>query len=95
MITCLTVNIYIFMEPLHIKCYLRTKYHAETLQRGSLCASECNLTEDQRTTEPPEPAEPIISFLLTSELRACARASSRYDVANGTRSLARSIDRFL
>ena len=55
----------------------------------------CNLTEDQRTTEPPEPAEPIISLFLTSELRACARASSRYDVANGTRSLARSIGQFL
>ena len=58
----------------------------------------CNLTEDQRTTEPPEPAEPaepIISFFSTSELRAYARASSRYDVANGTRSLARSIGQFL
>ena len=29
---------------------------------------------------------------LTRELRACARASCRYDVWNGTRSLARSLD---
>ena len=28
---------------------------------------------------------------LTRELRACARASCRYDVKNGTRSVARSI----
>ena len=35
-----------------------------------------------------------ISF-LTRELRACARASYRYDVGNGIRSLARSIGRFL
>ena len=32
---------------------------------------------------------------LTRELRACARASYRYDVGNGIRSLARSIGRFL
>ena len=32
---------------------------------------------------------------LTRELRACARASCRYDVGNSTRSLARSIGRFL
>ena len=32
---------------------------------------------------------------LTRELRACARASCRYDVGNGTPSLARSIGRFL
>ena len=37
---------------------------------------------------------PILSS-LTRELRACARASCRYDVGNGTRSLARSIGRFL
>ena len=29
---------------------------------------------------------------LTRELRACARASYRYDVGNGIRSLARSLD---
>ena len=29
---------------------------------------------------------------LTRELRACARASCRYDVENGTRSLARLVD---
>ena len=29
---------------------------------------------------------------LTPELRLCARASCRYDVENGTRSLARSLD---
>ena len=29
---------------------------------------------------------------LTRELRACARASYRYDVENGTRSLARLVD---
>ena len=29
---------------------------------------------------------------LTCELRACARASCRYDVEKGTRSLARSLD---
>ena len=29
---------------------------------------------------------------LTRELCACARASCRYDVENGTRSLARSLD---
>ena len=29
---------------------------------------------------------------LTRELRACARASYRYDVENGIRSLARSLD---
>ena len=29
---------------------------------------------------------------LTRELRACARASCRYDVWNGTRSLARLVD---
>ena len=32
---------------------------------------------------------------LTPELRSCARASCRYDVENGTHSLARSIGRFL
>ena len=32
---------------------------------------------------------------LTCELRACARASYRYDVGNAIRSLARSIGRFL
>ena len=32
---------------------------------------------------------------LTRELRACARASYRYDVGNDIRSLARSIGRFL
>ena len=38
----------------------------------------------------------IVSLhFLTRELRACARASCRYDVENGTRSLARSIGRFL
>ena len=36
----------------------------------------------------------IYSF-LTRELRACVRASYRYDVGNGIRSLARSIGRFL
>ena len=34
---------------------------------------------------------PILSS-LTRELRACARASCRYDVGNGTRSLARLVD---
>ena len=34
----------------------------------------------------------FIFLFLTRELRACARASSRYDVENGTRSLARSLD---
>ena len=33
----------------------------------------------------------LFSF-LTRELRACARASCRYDVGNGIRSLARSLD---
>ena len=33
----------------------------------------------------------LFSF-LTRELRACARASCRYDVGNGTRSLARLVD---
>ena len=33
--------------------------------------------------------------VLTRELCACARASCRYDVGNSTRSLARSIGRFL
>ena len=37
----------------------------------------------------------INTKFLTRELRACARASCRYDVENGTRSLARSIGRFL
>ena len=32
---------------------------------------------------------------LTRDLRACAKASYRYDVGNGTRSLARSIGPFL
>ena len=32
---------------------------------------------------------------LTRELHACARASCRYDVENGTRSLARSLARGL
>ena len=32
---------------------------------------------------------------LTRELRACARASYRYDVGNGIRSLARSLARSL
>ena len=36
----------------------------------------------------------IVSF-LTRELRACARASCRYGVGNDTRSIARSISRFL
>ena len=35
------------------------------------------------------------SNFLTRELRACTRASYRYDVGNGIRSLARSIGRFL
>ena len=35
------------------------------------------------------------SALLTHELRACARASCKYDVGNGTRSLTRSIGRVL
>ena len=34
-------------------------------------------------------------MILTRELRARVRASCRYDVENGTRSLARSIGRFL
>ena len=34
-------------------------------------------------------------LFLTRKLRACARASYRYDVGNGIRSLARSIGRFL
>ena len=34
----------------------------------------------------------VIPF-LTRELRACARASYRYDVGNGIRSLARSLAR--
>ena len=34
-------------------------------------------------------------FFLTRELCACARASCRYDVGSDTRSLARSIGRFL
>ena len=33
-----------------------------------------------------------ISSFLTRYLRACARASRRYDVEDGTRSLARSLD---
>ena len=37
----------------------------------------------------------ISELILTLELRACARASCRYDGENGTRSLARSIGRFL
>ena len=39
----------------------------------------------------------IITYItfLTRELRACARASYRYDVGNGICSLARSIGRFL
>ena len=36
---------------------------------------------------------PAASF-LTRELRTCARASCRYDVENGTRSLARLVDSF-
>ena len=43
----------------------------------------------------PEKKETSESWLvltfLTRELRACARASYRYDVGNGIRSLARSI----
>ena len=35
-----------------------------------------------------------LSF-LTRDLRACARASCRYDVGNGTRSLARSLARLV
>ena len=38
--------------------------------------------------------KPFCPF-LTRKLRACARASCKYDVENGTRSLARSIGRFL
>ena len=34
----------------------------------------------------------LIPSFLTRELRACARASYRYDVGNGIRSLARSLD---
>ena len=37
----------------------------------------------------------LIFPFLTRELRACARASCRFDVGNGTHSLARSIGRFL
>ena len=33
-----------------------------------------------------------VPWLITRELRACARASGRYDVENGTRSLARLVD---
>ena len=40
---------------------------------------------------PPSKIRPF----FTRELRACARASCRYDVGNGTRSLARSIGGFL
>ena len=36
----------------------------------------------------------LFSF-LTRELRACARASCRYDVGNSTRSLARSLARLV
>ena len=36
--------------------------------------------------------QPIFFPFLTRELRACARASHRYDVGNGIRSLARSLD---
>ena len=35
----------------------------------------------------------FIFLFLTRELHACARASSRYDVENGTRPLARSLAR--
>ena len=35
--------------------------------------------------------ELLKAILLTRELRTCARASCRYDVESGTRSLARSI----
>ena len=34
----------------------------------------------------------VVKCFLTRELRACARASYRYDVGNGIRSLARSLD---
>ena len=37
----------------------------------------------------------FIFLFLTREFRACARASSRYDVENGTRSLARSLARLV
>ena len=36
-----------------------------------------------------------LTSFLTHELRACVRASCRYDVENGTRSVACSIGRFL
>ena len=37
----------------------------------------------------------VMTSFLTRELRACARASYRYDVGNAIRSLARSTGRFL
>ena len=37
----------------------------------------------------------MFNVLLTRKLHACAKVSCRYDVGNGTRSLSRSIGRFL
>ena len=37
----------------------------------------------------------LVGYFLTRELRACARASYRYDVGNAIRSLARSLARLV
>ena len=43
-------------------------------------------------TAPPTPNMTKSCSFSTRELRACARAICRYDVENGTRSLARLVD---